>query len=302
MCNAAKHSPGCSCGFGPPYPASYSAVNTTEWSREVLQRPDLVTRGLRDSAWDAKSIEEFVEKYLEIKNSELPADTMVSRIRELLGMRRKVVESITEDWINVPLYRFGAPDVTDAKVEYSEGEGVADGSGWSLRVFGVGTGATTTVQVNKARTFVAEAGTWKQVYVPVKLVVSRIAVYEGDRLIGRGVDAQVAPPRDDGDQFLRRRAVKSVPRLALGDRPDDFDDVLECDLIADDTGAVHRDKRSWETDVAQEVGVRLSKVANISALVSVKRTRRLGLEFALPAGHDYLAYLCPGTLWWERPS
>ena len=302
MCNAAKHSAGCACGFGPPYSASYSSVDSTEWSREVLHRPDLVRRGLRESAWDENSIEQFVQRYVEISSSGLPEDTMVTRISELLGMRRRVVENVTEDLINVPLYRFGSPDVDKASVQYSEGEGTTDGSGWRLRVFGIGTGNTTTLQVNKSSSFVAKAGTWKQVYIPVKLVVSHIAVYDRGRLAGRGVDAQVAAAKDDTDQYLRRRAVRSISRPQLADRPSEYDDVLEYDLHGDDSGAIHRDTRSWETDVAHEVRVQLCKVADVSALVSVKRTRRLELEFALPSGHDYLAYLCPGRLWWERPS
>ena len=219
-------------------------------------------------------------------------------------MRKRVVERLEEDWIKVPLYRFGAPDVPSLEVRYSEGESFVDGSGWRLKVFGVGTGATTTLQVNKSRTFVAQAGSWKQVMVPVKLIVSHIAVYERDRFIGRGCDAQVAPMPQGAakQQFLRRRICSSISRAMLGPRPEEYDDVLEFALHDDTSGAVHRDKRSWETDVAHDVSVALAKVAKVSALVNVKRTRRLQLDFALPAGHDYVAYLTPGTLWWELPG
>ena len=157
--------------------------------------------------------------------------------------------------------------------------------------------------MNKSRTFVADAGTWKKVFVPVKLLVYHIAIYEGDRLIGRGINAEVAPPPVGAahDHFLKKRGCKTIPQMALGDRPEEYDDVLECSFQHDTSGAVHKDKRSWETDVAEEVSVALAKVANVAALVNVKRTRRLELEFALPAGHDYLAYLGHGLLWWEHP-
>ena len=69
MCNAAKHPPGCDCGFGPPYPPSYSTGNVTDWSRQVVDRPDLIQRGLRESAWDEEAIDEFVQKYLELKSA-----------------------------------------------------------------------------------------------------------------------------------------------------------------------------------------------------------------------------------------
>ena len=132
MCNANKHPPGCECGFGPPYPPSYSSENVTEWARQVVDRPDLIERGLRESAWDQDSIDEFIQAYQQLRNDALPPDTLASRIKQLLGMRRQVVEYVSEDWINVPLYRFGAPNVADAKVQYSEGEGIVRGSGWCL--------------------------------------------------------------------------------------------------------------------------------------------------------------------------
>lgn len=301
MCNAAKHPPGCGCGFGPPYPPTYSAVEVKEWSDQVLEKPDLVRRGLAEAAWDDQSIERFVRVYLEIRNSNLPRETMISQVRELLGWRRRVVDSVTEDWINVPLYRFGAPAVDNAVVEYNEGDSFTGGGGWRATVFGIGTGDTTTVHVNKSRTFVAGAGTWKQVFVPVRLQVSSVSIYERDRLVGRGHDAQVAPLRDGEDKGLRKRGCRTVPTSKLGDRPLAYDDVLECQLSSDLSGAIHRDARSWETDVAHEVSAKLGKIVDVSALVSVKRTRRLELSFVLPSGHDYKAYLCPGTLWWERP-
>lgn len=301
MCNAAKHAPGCSCGFGPPYPPSYTPTEVTEWAEEAIENSAVVTRGLRELAWDAASVEAFLERYLEIRNSELPRSTMVSRIRQLLGMRRRVEESVTEDWINVPLYRFGAPSVDGSTVEYSEGESLLQGGGWSLKVFGIGTGDTTSLQVSKARTFVATARTCKLVFIPIRLRVVRVAVYDGDRLVGRGTEAQVAPLRDSGDQLLRRRGCKTLPGTACGPGPSEYTDVLECLLSGDDSGAVHRDKRSWETDVARDVSVKLAKFVDVSALVRVRRTRRLELSFALPSGHDYRAYLCPGVTWWESP-
>jgi hypothetical protein len=268
-----------------------------------VERPDLIESGLRQNAWDQAGIDDFVQKYIELKNSALPEETIAQRIRQMLGWRKKVVERESEDEIKVPLYSFGAPNVEDAAVQYSEGESFTKGSGWALKVFGIGTGDTTTVEVTKSRTFVAGAGTWKQVFVPVKLIVSHIAIYERDRLVGHGIDAQVAPPPTGKkkDQYLKRRGCKDIKRSALGARPEECDDTLELDLEGDTSGALHKEVRSWETNVAHEVSIALEKVANVSALVNVKRTRRLELEFALPSGHDYLAYLTPGKLWWERP-
>jgi hypothetical protein len=301
MCNAAKHSPGCTCGFGPPYLAGYSPTNVTEWALEVLDRPELARRGLIDMSWDDKSINEFLQLYLQVRNSDLPRQTQVARIRELLGLRKKVEEQVTEEWINVPLYRFGAPPVKGAKVEYSEGEHVAKSAGWLVKVFGVGSGDTTTLQVNKSKTFVAESGSCKIVLVPVKLRVARIAVYDNNRLIGRGYDAQVAPIAD-GDNHLKGRICRSAPAGGCVSGPTEGAEVLDLGLSGDTSSAIHHDTRTWESNVSSEISLKLGKLVNVSALVSVKRSRRLQLSFALPSGYDYLGYLCAGVTWWKRPA
>lgn len=302
MCNAKKHSPGCGCGFGPPYPPSYGSGEVTEWSEEALENSALVTRGLSEMAWDEESIQAFLDRYLEIRNSDLPRQTMISRIRQLLGMRRVVEESVTDDWINVPLYRFGAPAVEGASVEYSEGASIVDSGGWNLKVFGIGTGDTTSLLVAKSRTFVATADTCKLVFIPIKLRVARVRVYDHDRLVGRGVHAQVAPLSQSGDEHMRRRGCKTLPRGACGTGPTEYLDILDCSLSGDASPDVHRDRRSWESDTARDVSVQLAKYVSVSALVRVRRTRRLELAFTLPAGHDYRAYLCHGITWWEKPG
>jgi hypothetical protein len=277
MCNAAKHPPGCSCGFGPPYPPSYSTGEVTEWAEEVLDNPSVARRGLREMAWDEEAVGRFLQEYLAIRDSDLPRDTMISRIRQLLGMRRKVVEAVVEDWINVPLYQFGAPNVPGAVVEYSEGNSLTEGAGWLVKVFGIGTGETASLQVNKARTFVAQAGTCKLIYIPVKLRVSHIAVCDGERLVGRGHEARVASQQEGGDEHLRRRGVRSLPPRTCCEGPVDPRDIVEAYLSGDMSGAIHRDSRFWETDIAREVSVKLEKLLDVSAVVRVRRVRRLGL-------------------------
>jgi hypothetical protein len=301
MCNARRHSPGCTCGFGPPYLAPYGSAEVTEWSEEALENAELVTRGLEELDWDRDAIQEFLNRYIEILNSDLPRETMISRIRRLLRMRRIVEESVSSDWINVPLYRFGAPPVDGATVEYSEGASFTEGGLWILKVFGVGTGNTTSLHVSKSRTFVASAGTCKLVFIPIRLRVAKVAVYDRDKLIGRGVQAEVAPLKESGDEHMRRRGCKTVPREACAERPSQHLDILECILSGDTSGAIHRDRRSWEADTAREVSVQLSKYIDVSALVRVKRTRRLELAFTLPSGYYYRAYLGQSATWWEKP-
>jgi hypothetical protein len=303
MCNAKKHSPGCTCGFGPPYPPRYRTGTAMEWAEEVIDRPTLLRRGLREEGWDQPSIRAFAAQFAALERGQLPRGSRVDRIRELLGMRTRVVEGTWTEVIEVPLYRFGAPPVRGAKVEYSDGDSVTRGSLWNLKVFGIGVAPSTSVEVSKASTYVASDGAWKEVYVPVLVRMSKIAIYDGDRLVGRGHEGRVAPPNESGDPLLQKRGVRSVDEsaVAASDGALDYHDMLDLALSGDTSGAVHKEKRTWVTDVVREVSVSLNKVVDVSALVRIKRTRRLELAFELPGGHDYRAYLCNGFTHWDSP-
>lgn len=302
MCNAKKHSPGCTCGFGPPYPPNYRITGVTEWADAVVDQPTLVRRGLREEGWDAQSIQTFATRFAALQGEQMPRGSRIDRIRELLRMRTRVVENTWNEVVEVPLYRFGAPPVRGAKVEYSEGDTTTHGSGWNLNFRAVGVAASTSVEVTKSRTFVASEGAWKQVYVPVMVRVSRVAVYDGDKFVGHGHDAQVAPPTASGDPLLQKRGIRSAEETAASAGGNlDYYDMVDLALSGDVTGTIHKERRSWITDVARELSIPLGKIVNVSALVRVKRTRRLELAFELPAGHDYRAYLCNGFTHWDLP-
>jgi hypothetical protein len=302
MCNAKKHSPGCTCGFGPPYPPNYRITEVTAWEDVVVDHPTLVTRGLRQEGWDAQSIQTFATRFAALQREQMPRGSRVDRVRELLRLRKRVIEDTWSEVVDVPLHRFGAPPVRGARVEYSEGDTATRASGWKLNFAAVGVAASTSVEVTRAHTSVATDGAWKQVYVPVMVQVSRVAVYDGDTLVGHGHEAQVAPPSESGDPLLQKRGVRSVDgAAAMAGGNLDYHDMVDLALSGDVTGAVHKERRSWITDVAREVSIPLSKLVDVSALVRVKRTRQLELAFELPAGHDYRAYLCNGFTYWDLP-
>lgn len=305
MCNAAKHSPSCMCGFGPPYPPRYRVGHVTSWEEEVLSDPSVGKDRLRQAGYDDRAINSFAKGLAQIRRTPAPTGTRIDRVRELLGMRTRVVEKTWFEMVDVPLYRFAAPNVKGAKVEYSEGSTSTDGSGWSVTVPGFGIGRTKTVEISKSRTFEAGAGEAKQVYVRVLIRLNQEAVYDGDRLVGRGYTAEVASPSESGDPQLLRRGVRSVPWQAgrYNGVTLDILDMVDLALSGDRSGATHTEKRSWVTDVSRHVMINLTKIksVDVSALATVKRTRRLELSFELPAGHDYQVYLCNGFTHWTSP-
>lgn len=303
MCNAAKHSSSCMCGFGPPYPPTYRIGSVTPWEDEVLDDPKTAKVRLRQAGYDESSIESFASRLAELQRAPVPRSTRAEQLRELLGMRTRVVERSWAEMIDVPLYRFAAPNVKGAKVEYSEGTAHADGSGWRIKFPGIGIGRTKTVEITRSRVFEAGAGEAKQVYVRVLVRITKEAVYDGERLVGRGYTAEVASPSESKDPHLLRRGIRSVtwPTTRIDEASLDFHDMVDLALSGDRSGAIHKEKRSWVTDVTREVKITLGQGVNVSALAMVKRTRRLELVFDLPAGHNYQAYLCNGFTHWVSP-
>ncbi len=303
MCNAAKHSPSCMCGFGPPYPPTYRVGSVTPWEEEVLDDPNQAKARLRQTGYDESSIKVISKGLAQLKGSPLPASTRAERVRELLGVRKRLVEQTWTEMVDIPLYRFAAPRVKGAKVEYSEGTTHANGSGWSVKIPGLGIGNTKTVEIGRSRVFEAGAGEAKQVYVRVLIRFSKVAVFDGARLMGRGYIAEVASPSESQDPHLLRRGIRSVPwtTVRYDEGTLDFHEMVDLALSGDRSGAIHKEKRSWVTDVTREVKIQLGKSVNADALATVKRTRRLELIFDLPAGHDYRAYLCNGFTHWVSP-
>ncbi len=301
MCNASKHSPGCNCGFGPPFSVPYHVTHRKPWSEEALDDQEFAERSLRQAGWDLKAIHEVAERLAGLRNARLPRATMLERVREFVGLReRRVIETATE-MVEVPLYRFGAPPVPGAKVEYLEGETDTKSSGWKVVLQAVGIGDTTTVEVGKSRTFTATNGGSKLVYVPVLVRVATVAVFDGGREVGRGHEAEVVSPPDKGYPRLLDRGVRrATPGDSLAGAV--VQEYLDLDARRDASTDVHRDRRSWTMDVAHEISISLKPLIDVSALAKVRRLRKLELSFELPAGHHYVAEIGQGFTQWSSPA
>jgi hypothetical protein len=301
MCNAKRHSPACNCGFGPPYSVPYHITSRTPWTEEALDDQDFAERSLWHAGWDPHAIQAFAQRLSAVQHSQLPRSTMIERVQELVGMRQRRVISSETETVDVPLYRFAAPPVPGAKVEYIEGEADARTSSWILRFLGVGISDTSTVEIAKSRTFTATNGIAKLVFVPVLVRVSTIAIFDGAREVGRGHEAVVVPPPETGDPRLLKRGVRSATSLDVPVNTQ-VHESLDLDVRGDTSGDVHKDRRSWTMDAGVELSISLKPLVDISALVKVKRLRKLELAFELPAGHQYVARLGQGFTLWDSPA
>jgi len=301
MCNAHRHDPGCSCGFGPPYLNSGAAGSAREWAEDIIEEPPLARRGLEELGYPERSIEEFLAEYSRLLDTGLPEQTLVVRINQLLARHRTVERRVVWERLRVPLFRFSAPRVPGARVEYSESANVRERGHWWARVFGIGTGGSQEITYQTEHCYAATNGECKLVFVPVPLRITEVDVFEGDLKIGEGLRAQVVLPDAKDKSWTSGRGVVALKKGECpGPDPGIPDELFDYPLAAN-AGEPTRVRRTWSVDVEREVFLGLSKVFGAEVRTRVGRERAMGVELELPAGHDYLGAKGNGMLWWTAP-
>jgi hypothetical protein len=254
---------------------------------------------LQASGWDAAGIEQFSRAFNELRGRRLPKPDLASRAKELLGLRRELVLRTHEDWVRVPLFRFGAPDVPKAVVEYTESDATAVMGGWQVKIGPVGVGRATELTVGLNCKFPAENGAYKEVSVSVKVRATEIAIYEGVRKVGEGWRAEVALPKTRGTFAIRSRACTVIDADTCKQWLDlDSAEPLQYALAEDRSGDIVTGELFTQRDVANEVSLQLERLVQLKLPARVKSIRRIGCAYKLPAGHDYHGHLGPGALWW----
>lgn len=280
-----------------------SSGGSTNWAEDALDEPWLVERSLSELNWGERDIAEFVAEYLELRSSHASRPTIVRRIREMLGRRTIVEEEAWIETLRVPLYRFSAPRASGALVKFSEGEAFFRSGYWILKIFGVGTADSETLQVATTNTYVATNGECKLVFVPVRIRAARVRVEEQDVVVGHGIRAQVIRPKTKNMSFVRGRGCMTLPkgdcRSGPGQTPDED---IRFSLAGDRGAEPHTVTRRWESDVAHDVSVSLNAAGvNVGPVARVRRVHHMQIDMVMPAGYEYLGFRASGGLWWETP-
>lgn len=300
MCNGHRHQPGCDCGFGPPYPGNVSMVDETQWIEELAADPTALPRRLRPLGLERWDYERLRGEYERARTVPVGADvSLLDRIRHVFQGLSFETEEQQRIVVEVPLYRLHSPRVRGARVTYSEGRAVASGASWRVRVFGLGPGATRTVQVSYSKGFASAAGQCKEIFVPLELEFERIVVQERGHHLSRGMRVQVRTL--DEPKALRTRGAKTYPpdQCQARHRPGECEAdtfLLASDLSDEPSTGEHR----WSSDVARDVGLQLSPFGiGVEALAQVRSTTHFLLVYTLPPGHDYVSLREPGAIYWQ---
>jgi hypothetical protein len=301
MCNAWNHSPGCSCGFGEPTQGVAHITGHSEWPEDVEEEPKLLVRGLHDLGWPSTEIRAF--KLDAGAGLVAPHRNVAGRIRTLLLQYEFEVITEWTETVHVPLFRFSAPSIPGAKVTYREAEATTTQASLMLKVFGVGTGASATLEVERVDSYVAEAGDCKIVVVPIRMRITHVRTLREGVFVGDGIRAEVIVPKTGNRQLLRARGCRSLSASACREPGNGaLEDQIIHDLTSDATGSIHELERRWKLNYANEVSLMFKGVAQLGPLVRSARKSEVGLLLHLPAGYSYRAQIFRDRLLWQSPN
>ncbi len=313
MCNAWNHPEGCECGFGPPYSGRVSYGGRIMWLDRAVQSEAVFLRALRELHLDPVAIEKILKRYRERVSARRAAGEPPPKLRTYLRgilrplLGRKVKEASI--WIYVPLFRLHSPKLVPvathrhrpARVTYDDSLTVAEHTTWSIRVFGIGMGATQELTVQLGARFESEDGAYKLICWPIRL---RVSLYKlrfagpGGTWLRAEVDSR--PTRIGRNKTVEDLSPEKLSRdcSSLSPKNVTYTDIFQLSRS-------HHGVSSYEKTYA--AGNAYTEAIGFDAFglqgtvrTSVTRTRRIALQCELPNGHDYCAlHLAgpPGVVW-----
>ncbi|HEV3167165.1 MAG TPA: hypothetical protein VGZ22_24365 [Isosphaeraceae bacterium] len=298
-----------------------------EWKDEVARDPEAYVRGLKELGVSPEVIHEELVHYHTLTRpilTRLPVPLpellgVGQSVRDLInggvqfmdGLWRAVqrlfdhhsettLETDTVPAI-IPLFRLDCPPVAGSKVTYKETHTSAGEASWTIKVPGVGMGATQDFKVQYSSSFDADAGQCKLVFVPVRLVVSRVEYFRRGKRIGEGMRIEMEEP-SAASMSIQKGVMRLLPPDDAQPRPSNAIQGCKFPLALDKPGAISTHTQAWtETrEFDLEVGFKVFHTDN-TCKANLSQERELELTFELPGGHDYLLRHVndlPGV-WWQ---
>jgi len=217
--------------------------------------------------------------------------SLLRRIEHWLKGHEFVETAHRDETVEVPIFQLHCPSVAKCEVSYTETVETAGEAAWTIEVAGTGMGATNSFKLSRSATFTSKPGDCKLVFVPVKVRVSEISVFDRDKnLLGKG--HQIESYRDQ--KSFRSPGLRSLgPGCCSGEAPPQSDEPDRFHLQDDTPGNVSEFNRSWEASSKLDVSIGLDAFdVKLKTSVSIANGRALKLTFKLAGGHLYLLWPC----------
>jgi len=214
MCNAWNHSPGCDCGFGPPYPWKIEVGPRISWSQQAVRSRRYYRKALAQMGLGISTIEEELNSYsaegFPISSRawrRLSKNARRSRLSifDRLFSRYHLEESDYEDReVDIPIFLLHSSRTqqekkgerntfTKAKVEFLRQESVTAATVWSVRLFGFGPSSTQSFTIEHNDHFYSEYGACKLIRLPVTLRLTRLDILKDGQLISTILRVEPSP-------------------------------------------------------------------------------------------------------------
>jgi hypothetical protein len=202
------------------------------------------------------------------------------RLADYLNDREIRVLETAETEVRVPLFVLTSADVAGCTARFDQDEMRTRPLTWSMTVFGSGFGGSRELKASATASFTAAAGEAKVVFQPLTLTLQRVAVLEGGRQIGGGVQADSSKIRTDASPGLLLLSSRARPPAG---RP-----VQRFPLAGDTTGALAT--YTWVYARTSKKNLSLGVDAfhtKLSLTVGTELTTQVTLQYELRGGHDY---------------
>lgn len=315
MCNAMNHEQPCNCGFGPyeenpgdPVPhvprggKFQGRVHKGErksWGDEAIRDFDVLRKGLQEVSSDEtmarKTIRAFRKHGFPLSKRKIDRmdDEEKKDIRKLfkrlLGIRRFKIEKTKTMTVRVPLFTFSAPAVKNSKVTYEETTDFTKAQGWiiSLIIPGVGMGASQEFKTQFSCTFACQAGGMKTVFVPIRLRINKMGIYENGTRIGDG-GLRVTAEGGKAERNYTRGVKECNP-----DECEGYSNYLidEFPYFYDNPEDIEKSAHVLSTRKPKEISIGLNVLGHQTSLkAQISLEKRVRLEYNLPGGYDYFLY------------
>jgi hypothetical protein len=200
--------------------------------------------------------------------------------------------------VKVPLFKLHSPSVKGATVTYRELEIVKKTRGWLLTVFGIGMGATNIYRVIYDQPYVSSNGECWQVYVPLKLELKSVAVYEAGVFKSRGARAEIAGTEDQS--VLRKRGCDRLDDEQCTNKLSGSFDVIKYPFLKNPKAHKENFTKLWGNNVRETIELWPIKAfgLTITPIAELEHQQKLDLEFNLPGKRNYdLSYNASGLHW-----
>jgi hypothetical protein len=314
MCNANRHPQPCGCGFGPlhgnpgdPIPRAPQGGGfqgrvhrgpRTSWWDQAIKDIGILKKGLREVGVDKQTTDRAILAYRKARLrggggkddiQEENRTRLTDILKQIVGLRKYKIEKRKTKTIKVPLFTFGAPSVNNSRVIYEETTDFSEEKGWvvSLIVPGIGMGSSQEFRTQFSCQFSCEPGQFKTIFVPVRIRVSKLGIYEKGKRIKDG-GLRITAEGGKAARNYRRGIETCDQKDCQGFSEKEMDEFLL-------SGNAKKSISKYTEQLSQKAPIDINLGLDILGMKTALKARvslekKIRLEYDLPGGYDYHLY------------